>query len=263
MNAYTKFADYYDLIYKGTVDYEKECEILETIFERYSPKKPKTILDVGCGTGSHTIPLAKQGYSVTGIDISPGMIKKAKEKAEKENVDAKFLVQDMRSLNLETKLDSAICMFGAFGYLLTNEDLARFFAGLSRNLDEAGLFVFEFWSIGGLKPSPYKSWTKAQHENVIVYRFSESNFDRETNVLNIDMHFIIVYKDKLPEIFAENHNIRCYTLAEMKKRLKNNGFKPVAAYDWDRKDAANLKAPRKETFRILMISRKKNGSIGH
>ena len=258
MSAYTKFADYYDLIYKGTVDYENECWILEAIFKKYCLKKPKSILDLGCGTGSHTVQLAKYGYNVTGIDISPAMIEKARKKAEKENVDTKFLVQDMRSLDLKTKFHCAICMFGAFGYILADKGLTRFFSALSQHLDEAGLFIFEYWNIGGLKPSPYKSWMKTQDENVAIYRLSESNFSRGTNVLNIDMLFIVVSKDKPAGIFTENHKIRCYTMAEIEQRLESNGFKLVFTYNWDTKDASNLRIPEKETFRILVVSRKKD-----
>ena len=186
------------------------------------------------------------------------MIKKAVEKAEKENINAKFLVQDMRRLNLKTKVQCAVCMFGAFEYLLTGEDLADFLSGLCKHLDEGGIFVFEYWNIGGLKPSPYKSWMKTQDENVTIYRMSESNFDRGTNILNIEMHFVVLSKDKPAETFTENHKIRCYTLEEIENLLKSNGFEPVFAYDWDTKDISSLKAPERETFRILMISRKKD-----
>jgi cyclopropane fatty-acyl-phospholipid synthase-like methyltransferase len=236
MGVYEKFADYYDLIYIGIVDYEKECDILRSIFEKFCIKKPKTLLDIGCGTGSHTIPFAKLGHNIAGIDISPSMIEKAKEKAEKKGVNAKFYVQDMRNLDLETRFDCAFCMFGAFGYLLTDEDLAHFLSGLSRHLNKDGIFVFEFWNIGGLKPSPYKSWMKAQDENLTVYRLSESNFDPTINVLNIDMNFIVVHTDRLAESFAEKHKIRCYKLSKIKKHLESNGFKPLVAYDWDTKN---------------------------
>ena len=84
MSIYEKFGDYYDLIYQGTVNYEKECDALEKIFAKLCQRKPKSILDVGCGTGSHAVILSKRGYNVTGIDISKTMIKKAKEKAKKE-----------------------------------------------------------------------------------------------------------------------------------------------------------------------------------
>lgn len=256
MDIFEKFGEYYDLIYQGVVNYEKECDVLEKIFVEFHRRKLKTILDVGCGTGSHALILSKRGYSVTGIDVSNTMIGKAKRKAEKENVEAEFFVQDMRNMKLDRKFDCAICMFGGFGYILTREDLVQVFSGLKEHLNKDSLFIFEFWDIGGLKPSPYKSWMKTQDESVTLYRFSESNFDPQTNILGIDMHFIAMHKDKLVETFSETHKIRCYTLVEMQQYLNNNGFKLLSAYDWDAKDETGLKMPRKETFRTLAIAKK-------
>jgi len=104
MSIYEKFGDYYDLIYQGTENYEKECDALEKNFAKLCQRKPKSILDVGCGTGSHSVILSKRGYNVTGIDISKTMIKKAKEKAKKEKVKTEFFVQDMQNIKLNKKI---------------------------------------------------------------------------------------------------------------------------------------------------------------
>jgi hypothetical protein len=70
------------------------------------------------------------------------------------------------------------------------------------------------------------------------------------------MKFIILKKDKLIETFEENHLHRCYTQAEMRHYLENNGFRPLAAYDRDAEDETELKEPKRETFRILVVARK-------
>ena len=97
---------------------------------------------------------------------------------------------------------------------------------------------------------------KTQDENVTLYRLSESNFDPQTNVLNIDFHFILIRKDKLVETFNETHKIKCYTLVEIRKYLEDNDFKLISARDWDGKNETEFKTPRKETFRILAIAKK-------
>lgn len=256
MGEFEKFSEYYDLIYERMVDYDRECDILEKIFTEHSRETVRSILDVGCGTGSHALILSKRGYSVAGTDISKAMIKKANMKAEREKVEVEFLVQDMRNLNLDREFDCAICMFGGFGYVLTPEGLASLFSGLKRHLIKDGLFAFEFWNVGGLKPTPYRSWTKIQNETLTLYRLSESNFDRQTDILDIDMHFIVIRNDRLAEEFTETHRIRCYTLPEMQQHLSKNGFELLFAYDWDSKKMVELAVPKKETFRILAISRK-------
>ena len=57
-----------------------ECDFIE---EELKSDKTLKILDVGCGTGRHTIELSKRGYNVTGIDLSESQLARAKEKAEK------------------------------------------------------------------------------------------------------------------------------------------------------------------------------------
>ncbi len=112
MGSYEKFAEFYDLIYKEIVNYEREADDLEKILTEFGEHRTKQVLDVACGTGSHSLILAKRGYEVTGIDSSEMMVKEAKKKASKENVNVEFFVQDMRSIKLNKKFDCAICMFG-------------------------------------------------------------------------------------------------------------------------------------------------------
>ena len=138
MGSYEKFAEYYDLIYNQLVDYQKETDGIEKIFAKLYEKKPRSLLDMGCGTGSHALLLAKRGYSVTGIDVSEKMIEEAKRKARRENAKAEFHVQDMRKLELNKRFDCAICMFGGFGYVLTYEDLANVFSSLKKHLNKKG-----------------------------------------------------------------------------------------------------------------------------
>lgn len=256
MSIFEEIGEHYDSIYREVVNYEKECDVLEKIFAKTSRKKPKSLLDVGCDNGSHALILSKRGYSVTGIDISKVMIEKARKKSKKQKIKADFFVQDIRNIKLNRKFDCAICMFGGFGYILTYDDLIDVFSGLKKHLNKDGLFVFEFWNTGGLKPSPYKSWMKTQDESTTLYRFSESNFDPYINILNVNMHFIVIRKDKLVETFSETHKIRCYTLAELQQYLSNNEFELLSAYDRDAEDKMELKIPRKETFRILTITKR-------
>ena len=79
-NFRSTYASTYDVLYKEK-NYEAECDFLEELFRRYSGKDIKRLLDMGCGTGGHAIPLARRGYKVSGIDRSPEMVAIAKQKA--------------------------------------------------------------------------------------------------------------------------------------------------------------------------------------
>jgi cyclopropane fatty-acyl-phospholipid synthase-like methyltransferase len=133
------------LIYYEIKDYKRDCDTLEKIFAKFKTKKPKNILDIGCGTGAHASILSDRGYRVTGIDVSRVMVRKAEENAENRKTKAEFFVQDMRNIRLNRKFDCAI-MFGVFGHLTTHEDLANTLSGLKQHLHKDGLFIFDFWN---------------------------------------------------------------------------------------------------------------------
>jgi len=160
---YGRFADYYDIVYQR-YNYEQECDFLTRVFERFHEGKVESILDLGCGTGSHDIILVERGFEVVGVDSSAMMVEQARRKAGNRGLEIEFIVQDMRELQLSKRFDCAICMFGGFGYLLSNKDLRRLFNGLRKVLKPDALFLFEFWNVDGLKSSPYRSWEKRESE---------------------------------------------------------------------------------------------------
>ncbi|TET90145.1 MAG: class I SAM-dependent methyltransferase [Methanomassiliicoccales archaeon] len=114
MQDYDKWARYYDLMYEGELDYDAECNLLKELFQKYGVPEGGRVLDLGCGTGSHAIRLAKMGYQVTGTDISKDMLDIAIEKAG--TLPVEFLLQDMRNIDLPDQYDAVICMFGGFGH---------------------------------------------------------------------------------------------------------------------------------------------------
>ena len=146
MRSFEKYAEYYDLIYKDK-DYEKECDFIEKIFRKYSGRPIKTILDAGCGSGGHAIPLAKRDYAVVGFDPSEVMIRKAKKRTEKEKITNLDLhLRDMRDFQLDGKFDACVCMFAVMGYLSKNQDIKRALTNIRKQLKEDSLFVFDFWN---------------------------------------------------------------------------------------------------------------------
>ena len=140
------YADQYDLFY-GDKDYESECDLLEQAFQRYSKESAQTILDLGCGTGNHSIPLARRGYKVHGVDLSEDMLAHAVEKAQKETIKYPpvFSQGDVRSVDLGKQFDAALMMFAVLGYQLTNEDVIATLRTVRNHLKPGGLFIFDVW----------------------------------------------------------------------------------------------------------------------
>lgn len=113
--------------------------------------KSKKILDIGCGTGRHSIELAKRGYGVTGIDLSENQLESAKEKAKKEGVSVSFIKKDARHFNFNGQFDLAIMICeGAFSLMETDEMNFMILQNAYNSLKPGGKFIFT--TLNGLFP---------------------------------------------------------------------------------------------------------------
>src|SRR3989344_3073344 len=121
---------------------EKEHTSQEIKYLKRILNKKYKILDLACGYGRFTIPLAKQGYKIEGIDITPSLIKKAKELSNKSNLKIMFRVGDMRRLPYQKEnRKSVVCMWSAFNELYKEKDQESAIKEMLRILSYNG-FVF-------------------------------------------------------------------------------------------------------------------------
>lgn len=124
-------ADYY-LQEPFTKHTKKEIDFL---LEEFKLPEGAKILDVGCGVGRHSIELAKRGYCVTGIDISQKMLEKAKEWAQKKDVEVELIKADAARFECNEEFDAAICLCeGAFSLLGLSDDPIEHDLGILRNI---------------------------------------------------------------------------------------------------------------------------------
>jgi 2-polyprenyl-3-methyl-5-hydroxy-6-metoxy-1,4-benzoquinol methylase len=125
-----------------------ECDFIET---ELGLDKTLKILDVGCGTGRHSIELSKRGYTVTGIDLSETQLARAREKAEKEHLSIDFVKHDARNLPYQKEFDIAIMLCeGGFPLMETDELNFEILRSVSNALKQKGKFIFT--TLNGLFP---------------------------------------------------------------------------------------------------------------
>lgn len=102
-----------------------------------------TFLDVGCGTGTLVLEMARRGWKVWGIDASEGMIREAERKRDEQQLEASFLRQDMRMLEVPRRVRLVTSMFDALNHVGSNEELLMTFRGIRRVLLSSGYFMFD------------------------------------------------------------------------------------------------------------------------
>ena len=117
-SLFENYGNKYDLesFTQGTVG---ECDFIE---KEIGLNKSLKILDIGCGSGRHSIELAKREYHVTGIDLSDSLLEKARQKATDLGLAVSFFKCDARQLSYHNEFDVAIMLCeGAFPLMETDE----------------------------------------------------------------------------------------------------------------------------------------------
>lgn len=137
--------------------YDKECFVQGTlgecdfIEEEINRNRSLKIIDIGCGTGRHSIELAKRGYVVTGVDLSESQIGRAMEKARDAVVTVDFQKQDARNLPFESEFDLAIMLCeGGFSLMETDEMNFEILKNATKALKSKGKLIFT--TLNGLFP---------------------------------------------------------------------------------------------------------------
>lgn len=220
------YAGQYDLLYNDK-DYEAECDFLEAIFRKFD-LPVSTILDLGCGTGGHAIPLVQRGYHVTGVDRSEAMLVIGQENAEEMGVEVEFALGDIRTVDLGHTYDAVISMFAVMCYQSTNDDLAAACRTARRHLNPGGIFVFDGWhGPGVLTDRPTHRIKIVEDGDHCILRFTEPAIDVKAHTVETRFRMWVVENDQVLYEADESHFMRYLFPQEIDYFLTVAGFKDV------------------------------------
>ena len=229
------------------VDYEKWADYIENLFDKYE-KNPNLVCDLACGTGNITLPLAKRGYDMIGVDRSFDMLSIAREKAQDLGLDTMFLEQDLKKLDLYGSCDAFLCMIDGFNYILNPNSLYRIAKRIKTCfLEPDGIFVFDLSS--AFKLGNYIGNNTFVHDGEDIFYVWENKFYENTKMCEMYLNFF-VKSGKGWKRFGERHLQHAYTEEEIRKIFLAAGFSQVDAYS-----PLTFDAPKPDDMRTVFVAR--------
>ena len=238
----------YDLIYKKK-NYNDECKRIIN-FLKYK-KNISNILDLGCGTCSHSIILSKYGFNIDAIDRSEKMLEIAKKKISKKKINNIKLIQaDIENLALKNvQYDVILLLFNVLGYL---EKPYLFFSNLKKYLKKGSIVIFDFWHEDAvIQNGPKKTKKIFEEAKVTLTKLSEGKINQKNKTIIIN---IKTYEKKEGQVVTKNkeeHHIKYYNIKTLTLNLINEGFKVLKIEDFENDGCL----PSKENWSAYCVSK--------
>ena len=231
------YSDAYDLLYSDK-DYKAECDVIETLFHRYSKIPVSTILDLGCGTGSHAFALSRRGYDVVGIDRSEGMLAAAQERLRSEKGKVRFQQGDIRTIDPGQQFDAALIMFAVLGYQVENNDVLSALQTARRNLKPGGLLLFDIWyGPAVLRERPSDRVKVIPTKTGKILRVASGGLDVAHHTCDVRFRLWKLVEGQVVTEIEETHRMRYFFPLELSLFLSCSGFHLIrlgAFTDFDR-----------------------------
>ena len=245
MGAYEALAASYDRL-TNDVDYEATVDFYYEILKQEG-LKPRTAVDLACGTGSVTAILARKGLQTIGVDMSEEMLTVASQKAGNVHPAPWFICQSLQQLHLPRAVDLAVCALDSLDYITDPADCKEAIRRTYKYLNPGGIFIFDVNTPEKLRAMDGQVFLDEDEDVYCVWR---GEFDEQTNICSYGMD-LFQRKGNLWERSFEEHREYAYSADQLVGYLKDAGFTHIRVYG-DRR----LEAPKEGEQRIYIKARK-------
>jgi SAM-dependent methyltransferase len=238
-DSYASIADLYDFTYE---DFTDDIDFYDNLAQAVDGP----LLELGAGSGRVALPLARRGYEVVGLDGSPSMLERGRQKldaAGKLDGSLELLPGDMRSFDLGRRFAMAYIAANTFQHLLTTEDQLACLRCVAAHLQPGGIFAM------GVRSPTSVSWDTSSSDYVPlllnwtrpdpatgdrVMKFVADHPDPERMVRRLTYVFDRVSKDGSVRRSVFETELRHSTQAELTLVLQQAGLRVTHVYgDYD------------------------------
>ncbi len=225
------------------VDYTRWAYYIDGILKKNNAKK---VYEAGCGTGRATIELCRLGYDITASDISGEMLKAAAHNARKAGCEARFVLADMRSIEVGNKADAVISICDGANYL-DREGLLEFIRSAYLALREDGVLLFDISSKSKLESMDGQVFFDEREDASCIW---QNTYDKISSVLTIDVT-LYIRRGRLFERLSERHEQHAHDADFIKNIALSAGFKSAQA-----RECFTGGEPSEDTQRIQFVCRR-------
>ncbi|UCC78538.1 MAG: methyltransferase domain-containing protein [Candidatus Zixiibacteriota bacterium] len=206
----------------GLISQKQTNAQVRYITNKLDLKPGRKFLDCPCGIGRISLPLAKMGIKVTGVDITQPYLDELSKKADRRSLKINVARADMRRINFDSEFDAGGNLGGSFGYFEKGSDNRLVLKKMYRALRPGGKFMIQVinrdWIMANYQP---RDW----QEIAGVKSMEERHFDYRTSINYGKWHFI---KDGKEENFKLI--VRIYSFHELIAMFKSVGFADIEGY---------------------------------
>ncbi|EDY84398.1 Methyltransferase domain family [Verrucomicrobiia bacterium DG1235] len=212
------------------------------------------VLELGCGTGKITIPIAEAGYSITGIDLSEAMIQHARRKAKDQKLPVSFKLGDMSSFEEDQKFNVVILPSNNLAHLMDYREAMNCFFRAYDHLSKDGVFVIDAFvpSLSILTKSSDEIETISEYEDPDgkgMFKITASAiYENHTQIRRVT-----TFQRKPDGSVSEGHlNMKMYFPQELEGLLNHSGLEIIERYGNYQKDEFSS-----TSMRQIIVARKK------
>lgn len=236
-----------DLIYDASI-YDGLNTFLSDLqfYKKWLPKnKDAKILELCCGTGRLTLPIAKDGYNICGVDYTSSMLERAKIKASEAGLEVGFVEADIRTLDLHEKFDLIFMPFNSIHHLYKNEDLFETLKRVESHLNEKGRFLLDCFNPtihyivqGEKEPEVIAEYTTDDGREVLIKQ--TMHYENATQINRIKWHYFINGEFHS----TQNMDMRLFFPQELDSYLTSAGFRIIHKFGGFEEEAFNDKSEK-------------------
>ena len=251
LGFYDSQAELYDLAFSWDVDGE-----VAWLLERFGPGT-RSVLEPFCGNGRLFPGFARRGVATAGVDLSAEMLAKSEARMRDAGLPPPLLARaDVGAFDLGRRFDAAFCPVNSFGYLHTEDALARHLACVARHLAPGARYLVQLGlrDTADFRPIPVDTtsqWDVVTPRGTLRTTWKSGAYDREPRIETQVSRFEWLTGAEAGRVAEFEHAIRVWDWASWSAVVAASPFREVAAWDGDRAERPALTVERALEGKLL------------